>query len=82
MKQAILPISEFKAKCLRLVEEVATRGNTLILTKHGCPIAKVSPVSSSYRPLHGSWKGRIKIKGDIVNFNVADEWETRTLPIA
>ena len=45
MKESILSASEFKAKCLSLLDEVAN-GNTLIITKHGRPVAKVSPVSA------------------------------------
>ena len=72
MKQATVPISEFKAKCLRMVDEVAKRGNTLVLTKHGRPIARVVPISTAQRTLRDSWKGLVKIKGDIVNFH--DDW--------
>ena len=35
MKESTLAISEFKAKCLRLLDEVAERGDTLIITKRG-----------------------------------------------
>jgi prevent-host-death family protein len=35
--------SQFKAKCLRLLDEVAETGETLIVTKHGKPVARVEP---------------------------------------
>jgi prevent-host-death family protein len=35
--------SQFKAKCLRLLDEVAETGETLIVTKHGTPVARVLP---------------------------------------
>ena len=76
MKESTLAISEFKAKCLRLLDEVAERGDTLIITKRGRPIAKVVPISRPYKSLRDSWKGLVKFKGDIVHFNVADEWES------
>ena len=66
--------SEFKAKCLGLLDEVA-RGSTLIITKRGRPIAKVSPVSAPAKSLRGSWKGIVKIKGDLVKVNEAGAWE-------
>ncbi len=72
MKQSTLAASEFKAKCLRLLDEVAEQGNTLIITKRGRPIAKVTPVSHPRTTLRGTWKGVVKIKGDIVNFH--DDW--------
>jgi len=35
--------SQFKAKCLRLLDEVAESGETLIVTKHGKAVARVEP---------------------------------------
>lgn len=68
--------SEFKAKCLRLMDEVARTGKTLIVTKNGKPVAQLS----AYRPpraksLIGLHKGKIKIHGDIVAPIGADLWE-------
>ena len=76
MKEATLPASEFKAKCLGLLDEVAEFGHTIVITKRGKPVARVTPISASSKLLRGSWKGRIKIRGDLVNFNVADDWES------
>jgi len=74
MKESTLGASEFKARCLALLDDVA-KGSTLIITKRGRPIAKVSPVSATAKSLRGSWKGIVKINGDIVKFNEADAWE-------
>lgn len=35
--------SEFKAKCLALLDEVARTGETIVITKHGEPVAKLVP---------------------------------------
>jgi prevent-host-death family protein len=35
--------SQFKARCLRLLDEVAETGETLVVTKHGKPVARVVP---------------------------------------
>jgi prevent-host-death family protein len=35
--------TQFKAHCLRLLDEVAETGETLIVTKHGRPVARVEP---------------------------------------
>lgn len=35
--------SQFKARCLRLLDEVAETGETLVITKHGRPVARVEP---------------------------------------
>jgi prevent-host-death family protein len=76
MKQTILAASEFKAKCLRLFDQVDEAGDTLIITKRGRPVARVVPVSSPKHSLRGSWKGRVKIKGDIVHFDTSRDWES------
>ncbi len=75
MKQQTLPISQFKARCLRLLEELAERGETIVVTKHGRPIAKVTSFRSELPPLKGRWAGQAKTKGDIVYFDTSSEWE-------
>ena len=60
--------SEFKAKCLALMNEVARTGETIVVTKNGKPIAELRP----HRPpraksLIGINKGQIEILGDIVS---------------
>ena len=35
--------SEFKAKCLRVMEEVAETGEEVVVTKHGRPVVYVFP---------------------------------------
>lgn len=35
--------SEFKAKCLALLDEVAETGETIVVTKRGKPVARVIP---------------------------------------
>lgn len=68
--------SEFKAKCLALMDEVARTGKTIVVTKNGKPVAELRP----HRPpraksLIGLHKGQIKINGDIVSPIGADLWE-------
>jgi prevent-host-death family protein len=40
-------ISELKAHCLRLVDEVAQRRSELVVTKRGRPIARVVPLDDT-----------------------------------
>ena len=76
MKESTVTASEFKAKCLRMLDEIAEHGDTLIITKRGRPIAKVAPVAPTLKSLRDAWKGKIKIKGDIVHFDTSEEWES------
>jgi prevent-host-death family protein len=41
MAQRSISASEFKAKCLALLDEVAETGETIIVTKRGKPVARV-----------------------------------------
>jgi prevent-host-death family protein len=41
--QREITATQFKARCLRLLDEVAESGETLIVTKHGRPVARVEP---------------------------------------
>ena len=35
---------QFKAQCLRLLDEVAESGETIVVTKRGKPVAKLEPL--------------------------------------
>lgn len=34
--------SEFKARCLQLMDEIASGGDEIIITKHGAPVARLA----------------------------------------
>jgi prevent-host-death family protein len=70
----VLAVSEFKARCLEVLETLRHGGRDLILTKHGEPIARVVPIRKP-RPLRGLFKGQIEIKGDIVHADFGNDWE-------
>jgi prevent-host-death family protein len=44
MKQRIVKAAEFKATCLALMEDVATTGREVIVTKRGKALVRVIPV--------------------------------------
>jgi len=59
--------SEFKAKCLALMDEVARTGEPLLITKKGKPVAELRPPSGGRRKTpFGAHEGTVKILGDIV----------------
>lgn len=73
-----VPISEFKAKCLALLENVRRTGTPLRVTRFGKPVAEVIPptVIQDRSAWIGSMKDSIEILGDIVSpANDKDEWE-------
>jgi prevent-host-death family protein len=64
-----IAISEFKAKCLSLLEEVSKTKTPLRVTRRGKLIAEVIPPSmdSEERDWIGSLADRIEITGDIIS---------------
>ena len=72
LKERTITATEFKAKCLRILERLDPGG--LIVTKRGRAVARVIPVSSGDNSsLIGSMKGKIKIKGDL--FTTGATWD-------
>jgi len=66
--------AEFKAKCLRLMDEVAKHRTTLVITKRGKPIAKLMPIEDERIDPFGCMAGTVKILGDIISPIEQDEW--------
>lgn len=59
--------SEFKAKCLKLMDEVAESGEPLVITKNGRPLAKLAPLTRGTRSILGLHEGQVEILGDIIS---------------
>ncbi|MGH9544964.1 MAG: type II toxin-antitoxin system Phd/YefM family antitoxin [Terriglobales bacterium] len=70
-------ISEFKAKCLALLEQVQKTKKPIRVTRFGKPVAEVVPTSpASTSDWMGSMKDRIEIVGDVVSpANEESDWE-------
>lgn len=63
-----ISISEFKAKCLGLVEQVHKTRQPLRITRHGRPVAELIPAGPDRkRKFLGGMEGTGKIVGDIVS---------------
>ena len=71
--------SEFKATCLRLMDEVARSGDEIVITKNGRPTARLVPCRSRSRDWFGADRGTIEILGDIIS-PVDAEWEAELDP--
>lgn len=73
-----VPVSEFKAKCLGMLEEVRRTRRPILITRHGKPIAEILPPSPPKRADEwlGSLRGTAQIKGDIVSpVSGPEDWE-------
>ena len=71
--------SEFKTKCLQLMDEVADSGGEIIITKRGKPVSRLVPVRSRPKSFFGADRGRMKILGDIIS-PIDVEWEAESNP--
>jgi prevent-host-death family protein len=73
-----IPISEFKAKCLAILEQVRKTREPIRITRHGKPVAEVVPTNSIVD--RAAWlksiQGTTTIKGDLIApAHDSDEWE-------
>lgn len=48
-----MPAGEFKAKCLKLMDEVNETGATIVITKRGRPVCRLVPVEREGRGISG-----------------------------
>ena len=74
-----IAISEFKAKCLSLLQQVAKTKQPIRITRFGKAVADVVPPVGGDVDRHawiGSGKGTARILGDIISpANGPDDWE-------
>ena len=57
--------SEFKARCLKLMDEVADSGAEIVITKSGRPVSRLVPYRKKPDTLFGIDRGKLEIHGDI-----------------
>jgi prevent-host-death family protein len=70
----VIKASEFKAKCLAVIDEVERTRRSIVITKRGKPVAELVPHKVEKRELFGLLKGRMEIVGDIIS-PLDVEWE-------
>ncbi|MGC2112427.1 MAG: type II toxin-antitoxin system Phd/YefM family antitoxin [Candidatus Korobacteraceae bacterium] len=74
-----IAISEFKAKCLSLLQQVAKTKQPIRVTRFGKPVADVVPPEETQvdrKAWIGSGKGTAKILGDIISpASEPEDWE-------
>jgi prevent-host-death family protein len=81
MKHQIVSATEFKAKCLALLNQISEEGGTVTVTKRGRPMATVGPVKRKpFKSSEGILAGKVKIIGDIVNADFSDLYDVVTNP--
>ena len=65
----------FKTNCLAVMDEVQARHETVVITKHGKPVAKLVPVNTDTDEIYNFLAGKGAIKGNIVSPALSpEEW--------
>jgi len=67
--------AEFKAHCLRILDEVQRTGESITVTKRGKPVAEVTPVKAGeWRSVIGALQGSVTRIGDIITPAYEQRW--------
>lgn len=67
--------SEFKAKCLALMDRVANSGETLVVTKNGKPVAELRPYTGGRAGSPFGLHRKLRITGDIISPVAENDWK-------
>ncbi len=65
-KTRTIPAGEFKARCLKLMDEVNETGEELVVTKRGKPVVRLVPAGRTLKSPFGAMKGTAITRGDII----------------
>ena len=57
---------KFKTNCLAIMDEVKAKREPVLITKHGKPVAILTPVETDEEPIFGFLKGEATIHGDLI----------------
>ncbi len=76
MKTRTVSATEFKAKCLAYLDEIEQHGQPITITRRGHPVAVLGRARrAAWKSPRNSWAGKVRIVGDIVNYDMSGLWE-------
>lgn len=61
----LIPAGTFKARCLAVMKQVQSTGESIIVTKRGTPLVKLVPAHPENKDIFGFMAAKVKIVGDI-----------------
>ena len=61
-----IPATQFKAKCLKLMDTVARTREPVVITKHGREVARLVHAQPDPESLFGYMRGTVRLEGDLV----------------
>jgi len=69
-------VTEFKAKCLAMLDDLNEHGGTITITKRGRPLATVTPPRrAAWTSPEGAWVGKVKILDDLEKLDMSELWD-------
>jgi prevent-host-death family protein len=65
----------FKTNCLAIMDEVQAKHETVVITKHGKPVAKLVPANPEKDEIYNFLAGKGSVAGDVVSAAMSsEEW--------
>jgi prevent-host-death family protein len=62
----------FKARCLAVMDEVQAKRGTVVITKHGRPVAKLVPADRDADDIYNFLQGKGAVTGDVISPAIED----------
>ena len=76
MKQRVVNVTEFKAKCLALLDDIGENGGSLTITRRGRPLATVRPAQKlAWKSPEGTWIGKVRIPDHLLDSDTSELWD-------
>ena len=70
-----MPAGQFKAKCLKVMDQVQRTHETVVITKFGKPVAKLVPIEEKSRKLpYGFLRDSVMVRKGIVA-STGEKWD-------
>ncbi len=70
-----VPATEFKSRCLALLEEVRETRQPLVVTRHGKPVVEISPYALKDDALVNPLKNSIVLQNDLIS-PLEERWDS------
>jgi prevent-host-death family protein len=71
-----MPAGQFKARCLKVMDDVHSTRESVVITKRGRPVARLVPADGQPDDVFDCMRGEVEIVGDIVSPAVPlEDWE-------
>ena len=81
MEQRTINVTEFKAKCLALLDSIRQGGPSITVTKRGRPIATVGPARiAPWKSPEGILEGQVLIEDEILERDTSSLWDVAATP--